>query len=377
MNMLFDAVRDGDVEAARSLLDAKAEVNVKNEWSETPLIKSAMFENPDVVKLLLNAGADVEARDEEGQTALISASTSVRADNLRLLLDAGANVNATDNMGRTPLMAALNSGTGCMWSSPTHDGSYWVKISEDDKQYIDSKTAVVRLLLNSGANVNRKDSDGFTALMFAKEVKLMRLLLCAGANVHAKDGAGRSALTVAADSLRADAVRLLLDSGADVNAIDNDGRTALMATAAPCGQTYLDRRQILKEMGKELTARKVDDLELVTILQEEVARLLLGAGADVNARHRSGFTALILAAGTGRPQLSRLLLEAGADMNASHNYGFSALMAAEQLGRASVAELLRNAGAIDGLGRNVSWLPLFKVAWPRISRLWQEKTEEI
>ncbi len=55
----------------------------------------------------------------------------------------------------------------------------------------------------------------------------------------------------------------------------------------------------------------------------EVVRLLLAAGADVNARDKAGNTALILC--HSNPEQSLLLLEAGADPNARNHQGTTAL----------------------------------------------------
>jgi ankyrin repeat protein len=49
-------------------------------------------------------------------------------------------------------------------------------------------------------------------------------------------------------------------------------------------------------------------------------KILLDNGADVNAKHGEGSTALMVAAQTGHLQIVKLLLEKGADMNAESDY---------------------------------------------------------
>ena len=106
----------------------------------------------------------------------------------------------------------------------------------------------------------------------------------AGADVDARDDDGWTALMWAAQEGRADAVRLLIGAGADVDIDDDDGWTALMLAA---GEGRAD-----------------------------AVRLLIGAGADVNADDDDGWTALMWAAQEGRTDTARLLMDAGADVNA-------------------------------------------------------------
>ncbi|RMZ74098.1 hypothetical protein GMOD_00004939 [Pyrenophora seminiperda CCB06] len=92
--------------------------------------------------------------------------------------------------------------------------------------------AVVRLLVEKGADVKAKDKNGMTALHGAASEgneAMVRLLVDRGADVNAKSNDGETVLHVAASFWRGNeaVVRLLVNSGADVKAKDNDGITAL------------------------------------------------------------------------------------------------------------------------------------------------------
>lgn len=81
-------------------------------------------------------------------------------------------------------------------------------------------------LLASGADVNARDPEhGETPLMLAHSPALLRLLLDAGANVHTRDNRGRTSFHARPDAL-------LLAAGADINAQDNAGETPLMQAVA-------------------------------------------------------------------------------------------------------------------------------------------------
>ena len=81
----------------------------------------------------------------------------------------------------------------------------------------------------SKADVNARDKDGWTALMFAAAggaAESVKVLLDAGADVNARNEDGLTALIAAALSGTAENVKVLLDAGADASHKDKDGKTA-------------------------------------------------------------------------------------------------------------------------------------------------------
>jgi hypothetical protein len=136
---------------------------------------------------------------------------------MRLLLDAGADANKQNEYGTTALMIAAQS-------TRTRYGC----------------AGMMRLLVDAKADVNKQDEDGWTALMFVTQnggehgVAMMRLLLDAKADVDKQNEFGWTALmhiAVRGGEHRVAMMRLLLDAGADVDKQDEDGATALMQTA--------------------------------------------------------------------------------------------------------------------------------------------------
>src|SRR4030043_337340 len=79
---------------------------------------------------------------------------------------------------------------------------------------------------------------------------------------------------------------------------------------------------------------------------EEIIKLFIKAGIDINAKDKNGITALGFASAHGNVELARLLIEKGADVNIKDNNGITALLyLALHNGDLDVARLLIEKGA--------------------------------
>ena len=106
--LLFEAVKNDDVEWVKLLINHGAYVNARVGNSETILMYAI---SKDVADVLIKSGADVNAKDNQGKTALMHAAYGNRADVTELLIKSGANVKAKDNLGKTALMYARDTGS--------------------------------------------------------------------------------------------------------------------------------------------------------------------------------------------------------------------------------------------------------------------------
>lgn len=77
----------------------------------------------------------------------------------------------------------------------------------------------------------------------------------------------------------------------------------------------------------------------------EIAKILIEAGANVNAQNNTGHTALLTATHRGNPELMKILIEAGANVNTQDNGGDTALMIAAFKSNGKIAKVLIEAGA--------------------------------
>ncbi len=95
---------------------------------------------------------------------------------------------------------------------------------------------VVKLLLDSGAQVNLQDIDGWSSLRVASEnghSYVVKLLLDSGAQVNLRDREGSSSLMLASENGYSDVVKLLLDNDAQVNLWNKNGDSALDLACEP------------------------------------------------------------------------------------------------------------------------------------------------
>ena len=152
--------------------------------------------------------------------------------------------SAKDNDGRTALLVVASKPPADQGPSAEFAMARAAGAAAGAEEFLGP---VVQALLAKGADVNDKDSNGETALMWASRfghLGVVQVLLAKGADVNAKMGNGRTALMVASSNAfdwiyhlehldqRLDVVQALLAKGADVNAKDNDGATALMLASS-------------------------------------------------------------------------------------------------------------------------------------------------
>jgi ankyrin repeat protein len=107
---LFYAVAKDDANRVRALIEAGANVNVRDKNGETPLHLAAREFRLAAAAMLLAYGAKVDTQDNQGNTPLFRAvfESRGRGEMIRQLLTAGADKTLVNRYGMSPEMAAAS-----------------------------------------------------------------------------------------------------------------------------------------------------------------------------------------------------------------------------------------------------------------------------
>lgn len=215
---LLTAARKGDIGTLRRALAEGAHVDGGDPvFGQTALIRAAMFAQAASVRALLEAHADVRVRAApEARSALHWAALPGAAEVVRLLLQSGAEVEQTDGYGETPLGIAVGEG----------------------------RLAAASALIAGGARVDKMRRPlshhiGMTlgTAVGGEKLQTLRMLIRTGQGLEApSDPEGHTALiAVAEHGNKPEAAMLareLLAAGANANAKSREGRTASQLVAA-------------------------------------------------------------------------------------------------------------------------------------------------
>ncbi len=259
---LADAVMKGNKVAVRSLLQKNADVNAAQTDGTTALHWAVRLDDMETAELLIRAGA----------TPLQLAAVNGNAAMIEKLIKAGADPNAPlTKYGDTALMMAARTG----------------------------KPDAIKALLDNAAQINATETWG-----------------------------GTTALMWAVSESHPDAVMMLIDRGANVNprskVVPSEGRRG--GSTGNSSITSLPRDPEPGEKPKKDYYGGFTPLHFAVRQGDmESTRLLVAAGADVNAISADGKASLELAIYNGNYEIASFLIDSKAKVNHADAEGFTPL----------------------------------------------------
>jgi len=316
------AVYRGDLESADLLVGAGARVDAANRQGFTPLIMAALYGNVPMIELLLKAHADAKQHLPNGETTVMLAARNGNPQAIKLLAAAGADVNAKENLRGT---------TALMWAAEQRH------------------PAAVKMLLELGADHRaRSGPAGLPRNYMAPRVNTAAV----------KDAQRRYAAAIAAGRTYEQQLEYEVSQGAKISIgfrgvfnarrADLAGAPPAEATAttpaanaaaanAPAPQT--------PKAAEPPPADSGDDTDVI------VAGLV-GTGGG-------GLTALVFAAREGDQESAKQLLDAGADVNQTTEYGWTPLLTATNNRHYKLAQYLVEQGANPNIANKGGWTPIY------------------
>lgn len=269
-----------DVNDKESLLKLMPlDLNKTDKYGKTAL-NFGIIKGLELVQHMVELGADINLPCDEDMTPPVSRAGGFwnHEDIARYLVEKGANLNQVDKNGDTPLHIAAYNG----------------------------RKDLCAFYLDHGAKLEAKNNNGFTPFLSA----------CDGFGGHDEDKPGTR--------------RLLIERGANVKAVDKEKRNAINLLFCKYDDFPLiynaypdyDFLKTLVEKGVKIdNAGKYSDTPLLTTVYasakeaglDKYVRDLVSLGANVNQKHKNGYTPLTMAISVENCAMVQTLLDLGAN----------------------------------------------------------------
>jgi len=322
---LIQACKDGDLAKVTQAVDNGADVNTKSPDDFTPLFIAVQNKHKPIVEYLLSKGARIDEKSgPKGCTALYQACFDGSLDIVTVLVDAGADVNLKSSHGYAPLFVAVQ----------------------------EKHKPIVEYFLSKGAHIDEKNGpNGQTALLkvcFGGSLDIATVLVDAGADVNLKSTQGFAPLFAAVQNKHKPVVEYLLTKGAHIN--EKNGQTGLTALYKACVDGSLDIATVLLDAGADVNLKSTQGYTpLYAAVQSKhkpVVEYLLSKGASIDEKLGPlGLTAFYKASIDGSLDIAKVLVDAGADINMKSTEGYTPLFVAVQNKHKPVVEYLISKGA--------------------------------
>ncbi|MDB6027223.1 MAG: hypothetical protein JWM68_3446 [Verrucomicrobiales bacterium] len=342
----------------RTLVTNKTLLNITNNQGDTPLHVAVRAGRYQVVQALIQAGADISLRNKNGESPLFLATTFSKNNGIDYLVrPPGTDDRFFDTLSQRGEAAfvrwlEMEPKLCCITNA---QGQTPLQIATER-----NLRSFVERLLKSGVTV-----DLLSAVRLKRQEDFMRLLPTA-------KPISRDLLFASVDFDNGDALVELVKAGGDVNATDANGlslfhrasarkksSTAEWLQAHGAKENFFDaivrgdRNRIAEfvagdpKLVNTLNTRQHSPLvRAVVSNQKEVVAFLLQHGAKVDSQIEQKWTAFHIAAARNFVEIGEMLLQAGADPNELASGGIAPMHIVAAFGRKEFLELLLRHNAL-------------------------------
>ncbi|XP_042907067.2 uncharacterized protein [Parasteatoda tepidariorum] len=307
----------------------------KDKDGKIPLFLAAESDNNSLCRELLTALQKEQLKTrtaEDGETAMHIATRRKNGELLRLLLNSGGNVDAQNTEGLTPLHVACEHGDA----------------------------EILKVFFQFRANANINDNQDRTPLHIAAEKGYSTIVETLAdkfkASIFKRTKDGRTLMHIASESGHQETALVFLKKGVPLHMSNKTGTKAIHTAAA---HGFVEVIRNLLDRGENVDATTPENFTALHLAvqanQPEVVEILLGHGANVQMKAgKNGETALHMAAGVlDGHKCAELIIKSGADVNARNEDGETPLHNAARHGQLkTVLQLLEDGAELDSLSKH-------------------------
>ncbi|MDH5428727.1 MAG: ankyrin repeat domain-containing protein [Nitrospirota bacterium] len=183
------------------------------------------------------------------------------------------------------------------------------------------------------------------------DLATVRGLVKAGTNINAQDARGRTALLTAVEGHHLESAKVLLEAGADVNLLDDKLDSPLLLAGA---EGTVEIMKLILQAKPDFTLyNRFGGTSLVPAAERghvDMVKLLVTTKVDIDHVNHLGWTALLEAivlsnGGPHHQEIVKVLVDAGADVNIADKNGVTPLQHARKKGFQEIVKILEFAGA--------------------------------
>jgi ankyrin repeat protein len=364
---LMYAAASNHIDVMKILIQkGKADLEMKHTNGGTALLEAATGGMFEAMKLLVESGAKVDFTDYDGVTPLMAIAAQGNLEAQSFIIDSLKKIKSDQEMIHHINMLSDSGGSSVMFAAAgghVDCANQLMGLGANIKEIAISKPGYVeklaKMIEEGQVQEEEPHVDGVTALHVAAQgghLDMVKLLLESGADVSHLDDSGRSPLVLAIQGNYGEVATVLVAGGSDPNTpyVDDDGESHNLLFDAIIVENE-EFALLLIEKGADIY--HTDEKKVNTVLQAshrgltDVVKALLekhaanGKDGFINDVSEDGITSLIAASSEGNAECVKLLVEAKADVNAKDKDGTNSLMAAAARGHLEVVSALLPAGA--------------------------------